>query len=203
MVTLWKLTHEIMKINYKLLAGVAVILYMLGTTYCNMQLREEVSRVTGNQTTLLEQVEGLKKETQLVLTPGEFKQTLDSSTTAMMKEIDIKVKNVENQVKASSHSEGTISFVPRDTFLIRNDTLIPASTFAHTEKFLTMRGVVMKDSGSVTWETWDSINMLLYWKREGKFIPKIFGKKVYEGAIKGINPYTDYKINKNIKVQKR
>lgn len=192
-----------MRINYKLLAGIAVILYMLGTTYYNIRLQKEVARVTTNQTTLLEQVDGLKKETQLVLTPGEFKQTLDSSTTAMMKQIDIKVKNVENLVKATSHAGGTIKFVPRDTLIARSDTLIPASVLDHTEEFITMEGIVMKDSASVTWSTWDSINVLLYWKREGNFIPKLFGKKVYEGAIKGINPYINYTVDKNIKVQKR
>ncbi len=193
-----------MKINYKLLAGIAILLYMLGTTYCNMKLQDEVSRVTSNQTTLLQQVDGLKKETQLVLTPGEFRQTLDSSTTAMMKEIDIKVKNVENQVKVSMRAGSTVKFIPRDTIISKNDTLINATVFDHKEKFLTMKGLILRnDSSSITWATSDSLNLLLYWKREGKFLPSIFGKKVYEGAVKGINPYIDYTVNKNIKVQKR
>ena len=192
-----------MKINYTLIAFIILLVWSIGATYGGYQLYKSFTRVSGNQEILLQQVDGLKKDKQLVLTPKEFRHALDSSSTALMKEVGIKVRNVENLVKASSSAGGTISFVPRDTIISKNDTIIPATVFNHSEKFLEMKGIFTKYDGTVTWNTKDSIDMLLYWKREGKFLPFLFGKKVYSGALKGINPYIKYTINKNIKVQRR
>jgi len=192
-----------MKINFPLIAFIVLLLWSIGATYFGYQFYKKFTRVEENQTILLQQVDGMLKEKQLVLTPKEFKQAMDSTTKALMKEIGTNTRHIEQLVKASSTTKGTITFIPRDTIISRHDTLANATVFNHTEKFLTMRGIVLKDSASITWSSWDKFNILLYWKREGKFIPRLFGKKVYTSTIKGENPYMNYTINQNIKVQKR
>lgn len=203
MVTLHKLIYEYMKINFSLIAFIILLAWSVGATYLGYQFYQEFSRVSGNQELLLQQVHGLQKEKQLVLTPKEFKHSLDSSTEAMMDRLDLKVKHIENAIKVSVVGQSSVTVGLRDTTIIQNNTIVNASSFVHKEKYLNMTGFVFKNSAFIDWSTSDSLNILLYWHREGKFIPKIFGKKVYQGAIEGQNPYIKYSINQNIKVQKR
>jgi uncharacterized protein YoxC len=192
-----------MKINYTLVAFIVLLVWSVGATYLGYKFYQNFSRVSDNQELLLRQVDGLKKDKQLVLTPKEFRHSLDSTTRAIMNDVGIKVRHVEQLVQATSHVGGTISFIPRDTLINRHDTLIGATTFSHNEEYISMKGIVLKDSASVTWKSWDKINLLLYWKREGNFIPWLFGKKVYSADLRGKNPYMTYEVDKNIKVQRK
>lgn len=180
-----------------------LVLYLVGSTMFGIKMYQQYTRVSDNQEILLQQVDGLKKDNQLVLTPNEFRRLNDSSTTAIMKTLNIKTKNLEQIIKATSYGGTTITTVPRDTFIIRNDTLIPATTFNYVDPYLTLSGVQTKTQTQVTWTSQDSLSVLLYWQREGKFLPKIFGNKVYKATIKGENPYMKYVVNQNIKIQKQ
>lgn len=195
-----------MKINYGFLAVLFVVLYAVASTFAYIKLSDKFDRVEGNQTTLLDQVNGLSKDKQLVLTPKEFKESMDSATGVWLKQLSIHTKNVDNIVQANSQMYAKFVTNNRDTSVTRivNNTtvMMPAQIFKFEDKFLTVKGLVMKEQTELTLQSWDSLSVLLYWKREGKFLPIIFGKKTYRAAIKGENPYMKYLINKNIKVSK-
>lgn len=192
-----------MKINLApIIAGVLLLAYLVGSTIFGIQMYKAYSRVENNQSILLDRINDINKDKQLVLTPSEFKQRLDSSTQVMMKQLDIKTKNLEQVVKATATGKATVVTVPRDTFIIRNDTILPATAFTYFDKYLTLKGIQTKDSVEVTWGSKDTLTLLLYWRREGRFIPKLFGRKAYRAAIQGENPYMEYIINENVKLKK-
>ena len=195
-----------MKINYGFLAIVFVVLYAVAGTFAYIKLSDKFDRVEGNQTTLLDQVNDLNKDKQLVLTPKEFKKSMDSATGVWLKQLDLHTKNVDNIVKAQSQMFAKFATENRDTSITRvinnNTVTLPAKVFSFNDKYLTAKGIVFDTQTEMTLTSWDELSLLLYWKREGKFLPAIFGKKVYRGAVKGENPYMEYIVNKNIKVQK-
>lgn len=192
-----------MKTNYALIFYIFIASYLIGSTIFGYKMYQNYLRTSENQEILLENVKNINKDRQLVLTPSEFKHAMDSSTQAMMKDFHLKVKNLEQVVKASSHGEASIVTVPRDTFIIRNDTVLPATTFVYANKYIRLKGLQTKDSVKVDWVGNDNLTLLLYWKREGKFIPSIFGRKVYRAAIQGENPYMTYIVNENVQLKRQ
>lgn len=191
-----------MKISYTFLFVVFLLLYSAGTTYFAIKMMNRFDRVEFNQTTLLNQVNNIDKNKQLVLTPAEFKHSMDSTTVALLKSLKLHAKNVENIISVKAQGNFKIITVPRDTFLVRHDTIIPATTFVYSDKFMSIKGIQTKVQTEITAHGEDNLDLLLYWKREGKFLPIIFGKKAYRAEVKGINPYMEYAITKNIKIQK-
>lgn len=197
------ITSVLSKIPWKIVGIVAIVAYIFIMTSMYFSMKKEFIRVSSNQEVILSQINNkVDLNKQLTLTPEEFKRTLDSTTKKIMEDNNLRVKNLEHLIKGTIHADGTIVTVPRDTFIIRNDTLIPAKGFAKSTKYLTIDGLITTDSVTVNWSTWDNIRLLLYWKREGKFLPKIFGKKAYRADIKGENPYIKYVVDQNIKISK-
>ena len=195
-----------MKINYPIIAFVFLVLYAIATTTAFIKLSDKFDRVESNQTVLLDQVKGLDKNKQLVLTHAEFKHSLDSTTGAWLKQLNIHTKNVDNIVQAQSQMFAKLQTNNKDTTITRiinnNTVTLPAQVFKFEDKYLNVKGLVTKENTDLTLQSWDSLSVLLYWKREGKFIPIIFGKKTYRAAVKGENPYMKYLVSKNIKIQK-
>lgn len=176
--------------------------YLIGSTWFGIHMYKAFTRVENNQTVLLEQTKGINKDKQLVLTPAEFKQAMDSSDRAILKHLDIKVKNLEQLVKVSAEGNAHVYTPVKDTIINNNNILMPARAFNYTSKFLDLKGLVFKDTASIIWGSRDSLDVALYWKREGKFLPFIFGKKVYRAGVEGQNPYMKYIVSKNIKIQR-
>ena len=192
-----------MKINYTVIIIAVLLSYLVASTIFGYKMYQNYLRTSENQEILINNVKNIDKDRQLVLTRSEFKQWTDSSTTSMMKHFDLKVKNLEQVVKATSHGEASVITVPRDTFVLGgNNILVPATTFTYFDKYLKLKGIQTKDSVKISWSSVDYLTLLLYWKREGKFLPFIFGHKTYRAAIEGENPYMTYTINDNVKMKK-
>ena len=113
---------------------------------------------------------------------------------------------MDNIVQAQSQMFAKLQTNNKDTTITRiinnNTVTLPAQVFKFEDKYLNVKGLVTKENTDLTLQSWDSLSVLLYWKREGKFIPIIFGKKTYRAAVKGENPYMKYLVSKNIKIQK-
>jgi hypothetical protein len=192
-----------MKIPYTIILLFLLLVYSVGSTYFAIKMMDRFDRVESNQSTLLNQMNNIDKNKQLVLTPAEFKHSMDSTTVSLLKTLKLHAKNVENIIGVKAEGKIRVVTVPRDTIIVRHDTLIPATTFTYSDKYMSIKGIQTKKQTEVIAEGTDSLNILLYWKREGKFIPIIFGKKTYRATIKGSNPYMKYIITKNIKIMKQ
>lgn len=115
------------------------------------------------------------------------------------KELKRNLKNLDSysQINTTTDIHRTIKL--KDTIILnQKSVVVQGKTFNYSDKFDTIKGVVVNDS--VQWQIKhkDSLEVVSYWKRKW-----FLGKKTYECEIKSTNPNTQISYQKNLKVKRK
>lgn len=158
-----------------------------------------------------------KYEAEIIVTKRELKDIikLDSTIrTALYDSLDLKAREVERLQKINAATKGQVSGVLTDTVIYYVPTTdvdistppelepIKVKAFQYNDEWTSIFAIVNADSIEIKYEFYDNLVIVQSTKRVGKFLPRIFGRRVTNVDIVNSNPNAVYTIEKQIKMRK-
>lgn len=185
----------------KLIIGILSALLVSGLLWYSNYLLKENGRLKRNETTLLKDHKAETSSLILSKEALEVKLENDSSLySVVIDSLNLKVKQIESITVSNSKAKIQFIEVLKDTTIFQTDTVIVYKYFEYdNDPWLYAEGKVFEDSIEIKAELPDTIYCVNYWEREGKFLPKIFGKKQPHSNIENSNPYVFIQVEQSIR----
>ena len=180
-----------------------IIVFLLLVKYA-LHERSEKKRLARNYIVLTDKKE---KETRaLELKASEMRQMLKNDIAlrnAIIDSLKLKVKHLEGVTVSSSKTKVEVRTILRDTTIYVNDTIVVYKTFEWEDfPWVKTSGKVFEDSIKLKVEANDTIYVVNYWQKEGRFLPKIFGRKKPYSDVTNRNPYITIEVVQSVKKDK-
>jgi hypothetical protein len=186
----------------KLIIYVVIILALIGLgLYFGAKLwRGEMKRMENTYLAALEQLRGENKENMRVLqlSVGEVKQQYPE-IKQQLKDMDIKLKNVETVQNVNSVTTNHVNTVLRDSTI--NDTIV-AKIASYKDKWIDFKLINIKDSIRTTIVTKDSIFIALSKVRRNLWQWLTAQPREVTSKVKNYNPNSQITFNRLIKIGK-
>ena len=185
--------------------GIVAIIFL---TWRVQVLSTENSRLENNQEVLLDESRGKdNKIGQLLLTVNEFKKNNEELVNKLDSALGIKANQVEEVTTVITKTEIDTVVVFKDSLVQTSDTVYMTRCFNWNDEFVRISGCSIfhnSDTISLSYESFDSIEVVLYWDKPGKwFLPRLFQKKRYEAAVINSNPNNTVLLGNRIKIKRR
>ena len=166
-------------------------------------LQAETKRQASNYDVLIG--EKAATEQALILNLQELKKAIDKDVQ-LNKSIDslnIKVKQVQSMNKTTARTQVRFKTLLKDSIVyhdsIRYEVVQRLKTFEFKDNWNDVKGVINKDSVSLKIDTKDTLVIVEYSYKKGKwFLPKLFSKRHTKTDITNSNPNAQYHIKKRI-----
>lgn len=143
------------------------------------------------------------KTEELILTTKQIK-TYFPEVEKSLKDMNIKIRNLERFSSFNSNSEYNLRTKIADTVWIRqkekiiHDT-IPVQYTEYRDKWIHFQQAIVTDSAYTRITVQDSISIVQSWERPHKFWFIRYGRKKHFQTIKNFNPYSTITHSLNIK----
>lgn len=182
-------------------------LLLIATIVCLRKERAEKERFKANQTALLSQVEYWTTESEksaadvlkLSLTVDELK-TSNKHLKNTAKELNIKLKRVQSAATSGTKTEIKIITQVRDSIVYRDSIITPVKTFAWSDNWVDVSGVIGRDSVGLSVFSVDTLTTIVH-KIPHKFWFIKWGCKAIKQTVVSSNPHTKITYNEYIEVK--
>lgn len=140
---------------------------------------------------------------ELILTTKQIKAYFPTVEQSL-KDMDIKIRNLERFSSFNSNSEYNLRTKITDTVWIRQKEKIIHDTISvqyteYQDKWIHFQQAIVADSAYTRINIQDSISIVESWERPRKFWFIRYGRKKYYQTIKNFNPYSTITHSLNIK----
>lgn len=140
---------------------------------------------------------------ELILTTKQIKAYFPTVEQSL-KDMDIKIRNLERFSSFNSNSEYNLRTKITDTVWIRQKEKIIHDTISvqyteYQDKWIHFQQAIVADSAYTRINIQDSISIAQSWERPRKFWFIRYGRKKYYQTIKNFNPYSTITHSLNIK----
>jgi|GEM_PF-3737932 len=190
---------------FKIAIGLALVFSIIGLRH----YQKAYVRVKNNQEALLN--ENKKTNQSLMLTKSEFKNYINSNKKIkklLTDSLKVSIGKIKNLEQYKTKYELSLNMNMHDTIIkyriIKKDSVsvhsIKAKNFHWEDKWTHLSGLCYNNKVSINLRSVDSIYLTVFWKRVGRFLPVLFGHKVYRAKIINFNPHNKIIIGKRIKV---
>jgi len=188
---------------------IGLILALIISIKLMLHYKSEYKRTNDNQQALLIQNKNSARE--LLLTKSDFKEYINSNNKIkkLLKDsLKISLRKIKNLQEFESKYKLELNLKSHDTIIryrgTKKDTSvlheIKAKAFKWNDKWTSISGFYNNDNISINIKSVDSIYLTLFWERKGRFLPFLFGRKVYRAKIVNTNPHNKIILGKQIKV---
>ena len=188
-----------------IIIGILVILFLF---WQNQKLKQRTEVLNSNQEILLEDKEDQIRA--LRLTSQELESVIeddDQIKRVLRDSLNIKIKQVEDlkSMPVITRIDTVIQIQDSIVYITGTDSVAIFKYFNWEDTWNKAYGQFNSDFTTIdlSLEVTDTLIVTMYWERKGKFIPKLFGKKVYQTEVINVNPSATVHINKNIEILKR
>lgn len=212
MVRLLQILRDRMKnaIIKVLLAAITILLIVASALgYRCRALSQDRGRLRDNQNALLGEIKTYKVRDSLnaisvqalTLKNNEF-STHFEEMTALIEDMNLKLKRVESISQAATQSNYRISAPVRDTILISVDSSATrARTVNYSSPHIEFHGIVAGDKFDGEIHTYDTLTQVLH-RVPRKFLFIRWGTKEVRQEVVSSNPHTELTFSRIIKLQK-
>lgn len=174
-----------------------------------------IIKMSLNNRVLLNNVDALLKQSkyndslrtlrtdELILSTKQIKAYFPDVEKSL-KDMDIKIRNLERFSSFNSNSEYNLRTKITDTVWVRqkekiiHDT-IPVQYTEYRDKWIRFQQAIVADSAYTRISVQDSVSIVQSWERPYKFWFIRYGRKKYYQTIKNFNPYSTITHSLNIK----
>jgi len=188
---------------------IALILALVLSITTMQHYRKAYVRVKENQKVLLNENKATAKK--LLLTKSEFKNYINSNEKLkklLTDSLKVSIRKIKNLEQYKIKYKLSLNMVTHDTIIkyriIEKDSVsvhsLKAKSFHWEDKWTRLSGLYYDNKVSINLRSIDSIYLTIFWKREGRFLPVLFGRKVYRAKVINDNPHNKIIVGKRIKV---
>lgn len=195
--------------KYLIIAIVVLFAALSGTGWLLYREHQEKLRIKGNQDALMEEnrVYRLRDSSQvsstqaLQFTKKEFKQYIDSSQSVLLKQMDVKIRQVQSIASATITTEGEARTSSRDTIIYMPGNLTPikAGYWKWKDDWISLETIEVDTNRFINYLYKEKMDQVVYRERVGW---KFWKRKPVRQDIHFSNKNTKIDYNQYIEIQK-